>query len=206
MKKRTSAPRVTDQDLGELEDKIRLAKQELAQARRQRTPEPVRNYTLTDTFGAPIRLAQLFGAKNELLVIHNMGVKCSHCTLWADGFNGVLKHLENRVAVVLESPDDPRVQRKFAADRGWLFRMVSSRGTSLRKDLGYADAKNNPWPGLSVLTRTKDGKITRVSHSGLGPGDNFCVVWDIFDLLPKGWSGNPADDGAQIDYFYSKVR
>jgi predicted dithiol-disulfide oxidoreductase (DUF899 family) len=206
MKKKASAPRVTDKNIGELEDKIRLAKQELAQLRRRRAPERVRDYTFTDTFGASVRLSQLFGDKNELLVIHNMGVKCSYCTLWADGFNGVLKHLENRLTVVLESPDDPRVQRKFAADRGWLFRIISSRGSSFRKDLGYTDGKNNPWPGLSVLVRSKDGKITRVSHTGLGPGDNFCVVWDILDLLPKGWSGNPGDDGADIDYFYSKVR
>jgi predicted dithiol-disulfide oxidoreductase (DUF899 family) len=112
----------------------------------------------------------------------------------------VIKHLEDRAAFVVESAQDPFTQRQFALDRGWTFRMVSSKGTSFKKDMGYADAKNSPSPGVSVFTKDAKGKIQRVSDSELGPGDNFCVLWDFFDLLPTERSGDA------IDYFYSKVR
>ena len=55
-----------------------------------------------------------FGSKDRLLLIHNMGAKCSYCTLWADGINGILSQLENEVSVVLVSPDLPDLQRRFA--------------------------------------------------------------------------------------------
>jgi len=174
--------------------------------RHHRKPENVKDYKFLDTLGNTVRLSQLFAGSADLILIHNMGVHCSYCTLWADGFNGLLKHIENRATLVLESPDLPTIQRKFAADRGWLFRTVSSRGTSFRRDMKYADAKNNPWPGISVFTRSKNGKITRASHASLGPGDNYCALWDLFDLLPAGWSGDPSSDGETIDYFYSKIR
>jgi hypothetical protein len=41
-------------------------------------------------------------------------------------------------------------------------------------------------PGVSVFRKTDDGKITRVSKAKFGPGDNYCSIWDFFDLLPEG--------------------
>jgi hypothetical protein len=33
----------------------------------------------------------------------------------------------------------------------------------------------------------RDGnRILRVSDAGFGPGDDFCALWHIFDLLPGG--------------------
>ncbi len=85
-------------------------------------PEPVEDYQLVTSQG-PIRLSALFGDKNTLFVIHNMGAGCSYCTLWADGFNGVLPHLESRAAFVVSSPDAPERQessRPLAAGAsGW---------------------------------------------------------------------------------------
>src|SRR6516162_6332847 len=39
-----------------------------------------------------------FWRQEYLFVIHNMGAGCRNCTLWADGFNGMLRHIENRAA------------------------------------------------------------------------------------------------------------
>ena len=79
----------------ELEREIAIAQKELDEARRklvalrrQLPPEPVSDYDLKDADG-PVRLSEMFGDKNDLILIHNMGTGCSNCTMWADEFNGV---------------------------------------------------------------------------------------------------------------------
>jgi predicted dithiol-disulfide oxidoreductase (DUF899 family) len=108
------------------------------------------------------------------------------CSMWADGLNGLVAHLENRAAFVVSSPDTPQVQRDFAASRGWKFRMVSVAGTSLAADLGFLDAKGDPWPGMSVLRRGDDGRITRVGKTSFGPFDDFCPMFHVLGLFPEG--------------------
>jgi predicted dithiol-disulfide oxidoreductase (DUF899 family) len=189
-----------EQQISVLEETLKASKEKLAALRRTLPPTEVKNHVFKNSFGNETSLSQLFGTKKELIVIHNMGKSCPYCTLWADGFNGVLKHLEDRAAFVIESMDEPSVQRQFAMDRGWAFKMVSSRGTSFKKEMGYADDKDSPSPGVSVFSKRDDGKIFRVSTSALGPGDNFCIVWDFFDLLPQAWTGE------EIDFFYSQVK
>ena len=156
-------------------------------------PESVEDYELASAKG-PVRLSQLLGDKEYLMVIHNMGAGCRYCTLWADGFNGLYPHLADRAAFVLASPDDPKKQKKFASARGWRFPMVSHQGTRFARDMGY-EKKGFPLPGVSVFTRRR-GKLVRVSDTGFGPGDDFCALWHLFDLLPKG------PDGWQPQYKY----
>lgn len=149
-------------------------------------PEEVPDYTFATSEGA-VRLSELFDDKDTLFVIHNMGKDCTHCTMWADGFNGVLPHLESRAAFVVSSPDDPAAQVAFAASRGWRFRMVSHQGTDFAETMGYRSDQG--WlPGVSVF-RKHDGRILRVSDQGFEPGDDFCTVWHFFDLLPEGRAG-----------------
>jgi predicted dithiol-disulfide oxidoreductase (DUF899 family) len=149
-------------------------------------PEPVQDYRFTTAKGT-VALSELFGDKPDLFVIHNMGKGCPYCTMWADGFNGVLAHLENRAAFVVSTPDDPATQAAFAASRGWRFRMVSHAGTDFAAEMGYR-GEHGLQPGVSVF-RKEDGQVLRVSDTGLGPGDDFCSVWHFFDLLPEGANG-----------------
>jgi predicted dithiol-disulfide oxidoreductase (DUF899 family) len=151
-------------------------------------PQEVMNYVLAGWNG-PVRLSELFGPKRDLIVIHNMGVGCPACTMWADGFNGVYDHLASRAAFVVASPNPVDVQKAFAAERGWRFPMVSHAGTSFAEDLGYrrpgqgADRHGGWWPGVSVFRREGD-KVVRVSDTELGPMDSFCVVYHLFELVP----------------------
>ncbi|MSP49446.1 MAG: DUF899 domain-containing protein [Alphaproteobacteria bacterium] len=152
-------------------------------------PEQVADYALAGAKGE-VMLSELFGDKNELIVIHNMGRSCVYCTLWADGYNGVYDHLADRAAFAVSSPDAPAVQKKFAKSRGWRFPMVSHKGTRFAKDLGYGSEEKGWVPGVSVFRR-KGKKILRVSDTACGPGDDFSAVWHFFDLLPEGpgaWS------------------
>jgi predicted dithiol-disulfide oxidoreductase (DUF899 family) len=113
-----------------------------------------------------------------------MGAACRYCTLWADGFNGILPHLEDRAAFVVCSPDTPEQQKRFAESRGWRFRMLSHQGTTFAEDMGY-HSEDGWMPGVSVFAK-KDGRIVRVSDTGFGPGDDFCALWHLFDLIPEG--------------------
>jgi predicted dithiol-disulfide oxidoreductase (DUF899 family) len=150
-------------------------------------PEPVTDYELTGAAGKA-HLSQLFGDKQDLFVIHNMGTSCPGCTMWADGFNGVYHHLADRGAFVVSSPDAPDVQKKFAAGRGWRFPMFSHQGTSFAADMGYRSESGGWRPGISVFQRAGK-KVVRVADTGFEPGDDFCAAWHIFDLLPEGRAG-----------------
>jgi len=151
-------------------------------------PQVVRDYQLTGWEG-PVRLSELFGAHNELIVIHNMGVSCSACTMWADGFNGVYDHLASRASFVVSSPNPVDTQKTFAAGRGWRFPMVSHAGTTFAEDLGYrrpgqgADNHGGWWPGVSIFRR-ENGQVVRVADQELGPMDPFCSVYHFFAMVP----------------------
>ena len=146
--------------------------------------EQVNDYEFLNSDNQKTRLSKLFGSKKDLIIIHNMGNSCPYCTMWADGFNGLLSHIENRTTFVVSSPDDPATQKSFAKSRGWKFQMVSTRGTSFAKDMGF-EQDGMPKPGVSVFYKN-DGKIIRVGRDDFGPGDNYCPTFPLFDLLKDG--------------------
>ncbi len=152
-------------------------------------PEAVRDYEFS-TVNGTVRLSDLFGDHEDLILIHNMGVSCSYCTLWADGYNGIHQHVIARAAFAASSPDRPSVQQKFAESRGWKFPMVSHAGSTFAADMGYVSEKGGWMPGVSVFRRAA-GEITRVSNAGFSPGDDFCTLWHFFDLLPGGTGKAP---------------
>jgi predicted dithiol-disulfide oxidoreductase (DUF899 family) len=176
----------TDAAIEKLDGQIGAIREKIAELRRDRAAEPVKDYEVTTSDGARVRLSALFGDGKDLVLVHNMGSKCPMCSMWADGFNGLLAHYENRAAFVVSSPDPPDTQRKFAASRGWRFRMASVGDSTLAADLGFRDAKGNWWPGVSVLRRQDDGSIVRVGKSGFGPFDDFCPVFHVLALFPEG--------------------
>ena len=167
---------------------LEAARTHLAELRRQLPCTTVADYQLTGPDGASVKLSSLFGDQSDMIVIHNMGTGCAYCTLWADGFNGVVPHFENRAAFVVISPDDFTTQQAFALERGWRFRMVSSQGTTFRADLGFQTA-DDLMPGYTVLHKDANGTITDVGKDFFGPGDNYSAIWHMFDLLPEGLNG-----------------
>jgi predicted dithiol-disulfide oxidoreductase (DUF899 family) len=158
----------------------------LAKLRKQLPLEPVKDYTFRASNGGEVRLSDLFGDKNDLIIIHNMGRACIYCTLWADGFNGVSDHLEDRAGFALVSPDSPEEQAKFAASRRWKFKMLSGKGNSFAMDMGFDDETYGYQPGISTFVRDSAGNISRAARADLGPGDLYCLVWHLYNLLPSG--------------------
>ena len=152
---------------------------ELNALRGASAPEPVPNYAFQTSAGE-MSLLELFGDRDRLLVIHNMGQGCRYCTLWADGFNGLLPHLEDALAVAMVSKDAPDVQRVFANSRGWRFRMASHGGGAYIQEQGvFGQAEN--YPGAVVYQRDGDA-IARKNACVFGPGDIYCALWPFLGM------------------------
>lgn len=147
------------------------------------------NYVFDAGNGESVSLSELFGDHKDLIVIQNMGQGCKYCTLWADGFNGLIPHLENRAGLALISNDPIDSSKEFAKSRGWNFRMLSSKGTSFKADLGFIDENHGTSPGLSTFRKNEDGSIDHVANDFFGPGDSYCAQWHFLDLLADGQEG-----------------
>ncbi len=170
-----------------LEKQIHELKCRLTKARRAAEPQDVRDHELVDAqSGEAVHLSDLFGDKEDLIVVHNMGRKCSYCTLWADGFNGLADHLNDRAAFVLCSADDAPTAKKFAESRGWAFRVVSGADSPFAQAMGFEPEPGKVWPGVSAFRKRPDGSIVRTGKTTLGPGDDYCSAWHLFDLLEGG--------------------
>lgn len=149
-------------------------------------------YRLLDSNNREVSIADLFGDKDDLILIHNMGKGCRYCTLWADEINGISKHLENRAALAVVSPNPPDVQKEFAQSRGWRFRMFSDRDMDFSMDMGFAyekDGKRHANPGYSTFHREADGSISRIGYDEFGPTDMYSGIWHFFELLKEGENG-----------------
>ena len=129
-------------------------------------------------------LLDLFGDQNTLMMIHNMGQGCRWCTVWADGFNGFLPHLESAMSVVLVSKDSPETQRLFANSRGWRFRLASHGGGDYIQEQSAQPGVNN-MPGVVVYERDGD-TIRRKNSAVFGPGDLYCSLWHLLALAGTG--------------------
>jgi predicted dithiol-disulfide oxidoreductase (DUF899 family)/AraC-like DNA-binding protein len=190
-----------DDEIEALEQEVEAAKLRLVEARRRRPKEPVQDYVFKASDGSEVSLSELFGDKEDLIILHNMGTGCVYCTLWADGINGLTPHLSDRAAFVVVSPDKHEVQKRFADKRNWVFRMVSAHENDFTRDMGFwsdSGAYTGPQPGISTFHKEPDGTINRIARTHLGPNDDFCALWPMFDMLEKGVNGWEAE------YFYPR--
>jgi len=174
------------EELRKLEAEMSALQARINEARRRAGAMTVQDYTLHTTDSAAVRLSDLFGDKRDLIVVHNMGRKCVYCTLWADGFAGFADHLSSRAAFVLCSADEPAIAKEFAASRKWPYRVVSGHGSTFTHDMGFEPKPGQVMPGVSTFSRVADGTISRIATAGFGPGDNFCGIWHMFDMLKDG--------------------
>ncbi|MSR29677.1 MAG: DUF899 domain-containing protein [Phycisphaerales bacterium] len=184
----------------ELELKMMELRKELTTARNIGASIPsVEDYEFRDSNGATVRLSELFGDHDDLVVIHNMGESCQYCALWADGLSAFAPHIARRAALVLASPNSPASLMNQINKRGWKFRVISDAGTRFARDMGFegqsVSHSTTRLPGVSAFHRERDatlagfGRIHRVGAAQFGPGDEFCAIWPIFDLITGGVGG-----------------
>jgi len=171
------------EEIAALEMQIWELTAKLNALRKDNPRQEVGNYTF-QTICGETSLRELFGEQSRLLMIHNMGQGCRYCTLWADGFNGLVAHLESALAVVLVSPDPPELQRRFANSRGWRFRLASHGGGAYITEQS-AQAGSNNMPGAVAFEREGE-RIFRRNSCVFGPGDLYCPQWSLLGLAGMG--------------------
>jgi predicted dithiol-disulfide oxidoreductase (DUF899 family) len=183
----------TDKEIGKLQQEIEKIQKSISDLRKNRALELFEDYTLYHRDATPVLFSSLFKDQEELLVIHNMGKSCSYCTMWADTLNSATTIINDRVPMVLVSPNEPAVLNEFASSRDWKFLCVSAHGTKFIGDSGYSyekECKIYYNPGVSAFVK-KEGKLYRSNKDYFGPGDVYCSPWHFFDLLSKkdnGWT------------------
>jgi len=168
-----------NQKIAAMETKLYEMTLELNELKKLATSSEVPNYSFA-TLAGPSTLLELFSDKQKLLVIHNMGQSCRYCTLWGDGFNGLVDHLESAMSVVMVSKDTPQLQREFANSRGWRFRLASHAGGKYITEQTVMEGSGN-MPGAVVYERDGE-KIMRRSSSVFGPGDLYSPMWNLLGL------------------------
>lgn len=166
-------------EIAEIEKQIFELTKKLNELRVVNSGDEVENYVFS-TLDGDVTLLDMFGDNDRLLVVHNMGQGCRYCTLWADGFNGFLPHLESVMSVFLVSKDSPDVQRKFANTRNWRFRLASHGGGQYIQEQTVMNGEHNV-PG-AVMYEREGSRVMRKNAVVFGPGDMFCSVWNLLAM------------------------
>ncbi len=155
-------------------------------------------------------LAQLFGGRGQLVVYHFMFAPdweagCKSCSFWADNFNGIVPHLNQRdvTFVAISRAPLPKLQA-FAKRLGWSFKWLSSFGSDFNydysvsfkpDDLAHGKAMYNyavntmnmsDLPGISVFFKDGDGTVFHTYSCYARGIDMLNTAYHYLDLVPKG--------------------
>jgi predicted dithiol-disulfide oxidoreductase (DUF899 family) len=155
-------------------------------------------------------LADLFAGRSQLIVYHFMfapdwDAGCKSCSFWADNFNGIIAHLNQRdVSLAAISRAPLQKLRSFAERMGWTFHWVScarcdfnydyqvsfkaedlAHGTSV---YNYAphEGKMTDLPGFSVFLMDEAGGIFHTYSTYARGLDPMNVAYQLLDIAPKG--------------------
>jgi predicted dithiol-disulfide oxidoreductase (DUF899 family) len=112
---------------------------ELAARRRELPWVPIDKDYRFQTEDGPASLPDLFRGRSQLVVVHFMFPGCPSCSSVADGYDGIVTHLENHDvawATVARYPIEELTAYKERM--GWSFPFVSSLGSSFGFDFGVA--------------------------------------------------------------------
>jgi len=154
-------------------------------------------------------LPQLFAGRSQLIVYHFMfapqdDVGCPHCSFWADNFNDVIVHLNQRDTSMVAISRAP--YSKLAAYHrrmGWTFRWLSSGETSFNHDIGVSFAPEEIASGAplfnygtnapsgadraAISVFVTDGEQVFHTYSTYARGiDLMNTAYNYLDLTPKG--------------------
>ena len=148
----------------------------------------------------PVTLSELFEDRGKPLVLMQFMYgkaqeePCPMCTMWADGYDGAMPHLRQRVNFALFVAGDAAAFGDYARSRGWRHvRVVSAADSELKRRLGFETPDGAQLPGVSVFVRRPDGTLVHTysqcamyGEAGGRGMDLLSPVWNFFDLTPDG--------------------
>jgi predicted dithiol-disulfide oxidoreductase (DUF899 family) len=189
-----------------IEKELTKKRDELARRRQALPWEKVEKTYRFQGAAGPITLPELFGPHSQLIVYHFMfgpdwQQGCKSCSFWADGFDGIITHLNQRdVAMVCVSAAPLEKLMAFRQCMGWRFEWVSSTGTAFNNDFGVAGnrgetlvynyeraiADAGELPGLSVFVKNGTGDVFHTYSCYARGLDGLNPAYQLLDLAPKG--------------------
>ncbi len=185
--------------LRDAERELMVQRERVAEMRRSLPAGPVApDYAFAGDDG-PVTLRGLSTGEDRPLVVYHFmfggrqGPPCPMCSMWADGWNGVAEHLDQRLDFALVTQGTVEENQTLAAERGWgNLRWLSAHDSSFKTDFGSMDAEGNQSPFMTVFER--DGEDLRLSWSGAARYDDdhyrgvdlLSPVWHLLDLTRPG--------------------
>jgi predicted dithiol-disulfide oxidoreductase (DUF899 family) len=182
--------------------------------------EPVTNEYVFDGADGRETLADLFAARSQLVIYHFMfhpddKAGCPHCSLRADGFNGIGAHLNQRdVTMVVVSRAPYRKLAEYQKRMGWSFKWVSSGGSDFNYDYQasftpeemaakralYNFTMRDPLArdreGHSIFYKNERGEVFHTYSCYDRGNDKLNIHYHYLDLVPKG-----RDEGRRGPYW-----
>ena len=183
-------------------------REELSRERRELPWERVEKQYVFEGASGKQTLADLFGKRSQLIVYHFMyepewEIGCRGCSFWADNFDGVIAHLNQRDVSFVATSRAPLSKLQAQAARfGWTFNWVACVGSDFNLDYnvwfspemrangadhnyGSEKVKMESKPGISAFFR--DGGHIFHTYSTYGRGlDMFNTAYHYLDIAPKG--------------------
>jgi len=182
-----------------------------------------KDYVFQGASGA-LSLADIFDGRSQLIVYHFMfdpdwESGCRSCSFWADNFNGIGVHLNQRDVTFAAISRAPLAKLQAYAQRlGWSFPWFSSFGSDFNFDFGVSfsaqdlargwvtynyerrDTNMTELPGISVFSRDESGAVYH-TYSCYSRGlDMLNGAYHHLDLAPKG------RDEAGLEYPMAWIR
>ena len=155
-------------------------------------------------------LSDLFEGRSQLIVYHFMydpdwDAGCPSCSFWADNFNGIIVHLNQRDVTMLAVSRAPYGKiEKYKKRMGWNLKWVSSydndfnfdyhvsfTSEELEKNEGYynftiVEPDSSELPGISIFYKDHSDRIFH-TYSAYSRGiDILNSAYNYLDLVPKG--------------------
>jgi predicted dithiol-disulfide oxidoreductase (DUF899 family) len=169
-------------------------------------------------------LADLFEGRSQLVIYHFMfspreKAGCAHCSFWADSFDPIIRHLNQRDVTMLAVSRAPlKKLAPFKARMGWSFKWVSSHGSDFNYDfhVSFTDAEVRSGKqfynyrlgpafcadreGVSAFYKNRRGEIFH-TYSCFARGiDMMNTAYQYLDLVPKGRDEDPDMAQSWVDY------
>jgi predicted dithiol-disulfide oxidoreductase (DUF899 family) len=183
---------------------------ELSRQRRELPWEPVEKEYVFEGPNGKQTLSELFDGRNQLIIYHFMfhpseDAGCPHCSLRADGFNGIGVHLNQRDVTMIAVSRAP--YSKLAAYQrrmGWNFTWVSSGDTDFNLDYYVSftpeemaqkkgfynytiqDPQRSEREGHSVFYKDESGAVFHTYSCYHRGNDMLNVHYHYLDMVPKG--------------------
>ena len=167
-------------------------------------------------------LSDLFDGRTQLIVYHfmydpNWDAGCPSCSFWADNFNGIVVHLNQRDVTMIAVSKAPYSKiGEYKKRMGWNFKWVSSYDNDFNFDYHVSftpeelsekkafynynlqDTHSPEREGVSVFYKDTAGHVFH-TYSAYARGiDGLNVAYHYLDLVPKGRD----EDGHEFPQFW----